>query len=89
MAAVHIKIRHEGKEINAYFPTRTATDPTGGEQIKIASMLTAMADMYPELFDAFQAFVTHAARTMLEGVGAEVSSITAESAPEHERAGHA
>lgn len=85
MAELKIKIRHEGAEINCYFPL----DLKSGETVKVASMLTAAADMHPQLFKAFQAFCTEVARTLLEGVGAQVERIEAYNAPEHERAGHA
>ena len=84
MADLTIKIRQEGESINCYFPL----DLKSGESVQIASMRTAVADLHPQLFKAFQAFCTEAARTLLEGVGAKVERIEAYDAPEHERAGH-
>lgn len=86
MTAVRIMIRHEGPSINCYFPTLIA-DPMK-DAILVASMTTRVADLYPQTFEAFQAFCTQLARTILEETGVEILSITAEPAPEHERAGH-
>lgn len=85
MAELKIKIRHEGASINCYFPLDLKEDET----VLIASMRTAVADLHPQLFKAFQAFCTELARTLLEGAGATVERIEAYDAPEHERAGHA
>lgn len=85
MSELRIMIRHEGPSINCYFPLSLS----GAERLLIASMSTVVADKHPETFEAFQAFATMLARTLLEGVGAPVVAIYAEPAPEHERAGHA
>lgn len=86
MSTLRIMIRHEGPSINCYFPTTTKGN---GDPVLIASMLTAVADLHPQTFEAFREFATLLARTLLEGVGAEIERIETEQAPEHERAGHA
>lgn len=85
MAELKIKIRQEGATINCHFPL----DLKGGETVVVASLRTAVAELHPELFKAFQAFCTEVARTMLESTGAEVERIESYNAPEHEKTGHA
>lgn len=76
MAELTIKIREQGESINCYFPL----DLKSGEEIQIASMRTAVADLHPQLFDAFQAFCTELVRTLLEGTGAQIERIEAHQA---------
>ena len=85
MTSTTIKIRQEGSSINCYFPLKA----DGTEMIQIASLRTAVADMHPQLFDAFTAFCTEVTTALLEGVGVQIERTEIQDAPEHERAGHA
>lgn len=82
---VRIAVRGEGEWVNAYL---ARGDTMEGAQL-VASIRRAVCDRRPELFDRWKAILHDTMMALCEDTGVPVLRTEEQTAPEHERAGHA